>query len=52
MATCEDALQVHGTAGYLTETGLERELRDALASRFYSGTNEIQKNIIAGMMGL
>ncbi|MEM7125921.1 MAG: acyl-CoA dehydrogenase family protein [Chloroflexota bacterium] len=52
VATCEDAMQVHGTLGYLTETGLERELRDALASRFYSGTNEIQKNIIAGMMGL
>ena len=52
VATCEDAMQVHGTLGYLTETGIERELRDALASRFYSGTNEIQKNIIAGMMGL
>ncbi len=29
------------------EYELERELRDALGSAFYSGTSEIQKNIIS-----
>lgn len=50
--SCEDALQVHGGYGYLTETELERELRDALASRLYSGTSEIQRQIIAQWLGL
>jgi alkylation response protein AidB-like acyl-CoA dehydrogenase len=47
-----DALQVHGGAGYMTETGLERDVRDALASKLYSGTSELQRNVIAGAMGL
>jgi alkylation response protein AidB-like acyl-CoA dehydrogenase len=42
-----DAIQVHGAAGYMTEYELERELRDAIGSRLYSGTSEIQRNIIA-----
>lgn len=50
--TCLDAIQIHGGYGYLTEAGLERQLRDALGSRIYSGTSEIQKNIIAQFMGL
>lgn len=49
---CEDAIQIHGGAGYRVETGLERELRDALGSRLYSGTSEIQKNLIASLLGL
>ncbi len=47
-----EALQIHGGYGYLTETGLERDVRDAIASRIYSGTSEIQKNVIASQMGL
>ena len=47
-----DALQVHGGYGYMTESELERDVRDALASRIYSGTSEIQRNIIAGCLGL
>jgi len=42
-----DAIQVHGGAGYMTELEFERELRDAVGSRLYSGTSEIQRNIIA-----
>jgi alkylation response protein AidB-like acyl-CoA dehydrogenase len=45
--SCLDAVQVHGTTGYMTELEFERELRDAVGSRLYSGTNEIQRNIIA-----
>jgi alkylation response protein AidB-like acyl-CoA dehydrogenase len=47
-----DALQIHGGTGYVTETGLERDVRDALGSRLYSGTSEIQRNVIAAHLGL
>ena len=47
-----DALQLHGGAGYLRGTGVERELRDAIASRIYSGTSEIQRSIVARFIGL
>lgn len=42
-----DAIQVHGGAGFMTELELERELRDSVGSTLYSGTSEIQRNIIA-----
>jgi hypothetical protein len=47
-----DALQLHGGAGYLTESGLERDVRDALGSRIYSGTSQMQRNVIARHLGL
>ncbi|MGQ0572171.1 MAG: acyl-CoA dehydrogenase family protein [Armatimonadota bacterium] len=47
-----DALQVFGGYGYMAEYELEREARDAVGSRLYSGTSDIQKNIIAGGLGL
>jgi alkylation response protein AidB-like acyl-CoA dehydrogenase len=50
--SCLDAVQIHGGSGYMKETGAERELRDALASRIYSGTSDIQKNLIARNLGL
>jgi alkylation response protein AidB-like acyl-CoA dehydrogenase len=49
---CEDAIQIHGGYGYMTEYEVERELRDAIASKLYSGTSEIQRNIVASMLGL
>jgi len=48
--SCEDALQIHGGYGYMTEYEIERELRDAIGSRLYSGTSEIQRNIIASLL--
>lgn len=48
----QDAIQIHGGKGYLTESGIERDLRDALASRIYSGTSEMQKRMIAQWMSL
>jgi alkylation response protein AidB-like acyl-CoA dehydrogenase len=50
--TCEDAIQVHGASGYMVEYEFERELRDALASKLYSGTSEIQRVIISQMLGV
>jgi alkylation response protein AidB-like acyl-CoA dehydrogenase len=47
-----DAVQIFGGYGYMAEYELERELRDAVGSRLYSGTSEIQRNIIAGRLGL
>ncbi len=47
-----DAVQVFGAAGYATETGIERDLRDGVGSLIYSGTNDIQRNIIARELGL
>ena len=47
-----DALQIYGGYGYMQEYELEREVRDAVGSRLYSGTSDIQKNIVAGGLGL
>jgi len=45
--SCLDAVQLHGGSGFMTEVELERELRDSVGSTLYSGTSEIQRNIIA-----
>jgi alkylation response protein AidB-like acyl-CoA dehydrogenase len=45
--SCLDAVQIHGASGFLTEFEIERELRDSVGSTLYSGTSEIQRNIIA-----
>ena len=50
--TAQDAIQVHGGYGYMTEYQIERELRDAISGTIYSGTTEVQKMIIAGLHGL
>jgi alkylation response protein AidB-like acyl-CoA dehydrogenase len=47
-----DALQIYGASGYLTGSQAERDVRDAVASRIYSGTSEIQRNLIAAGLGL
>jgi hypothetical protein len=47
-----DAIQVHGGYGYTTEFEIERDLRDAVGGMLYSGTSEIQRNIIARLLGL
>ena len=50
--SCLDAIQIHGGYGYMTDYQIERELRDAISGKIYSGTTEIQKKIIAGFHGL
>jgi alkylation response protein AidB-like acyl-CoA dehydrogenase len=50
--SCLDAVQVFGGYGYMAEQQIERDLRDSVGSTLYSGTSEIQRNIIARGLGL
>ena len=50
--SCLDAVQIHGGYGFTTEYELERDLRDSIGGILYSGTSEIQRNIIAHQLGL
>jgi len=52
VASAQDALQLHGGWGYMSELEIERELRDALGSKLHSGTSEIQRTIIGPLLGL
>lgn len=47
-----DALRIHGAYGYTEEYEIERVLRDSIASLIYSGTSEMQKNLISKWLGL
>jgi alkylation response protein AidB-like acyl-CoA dehydrogenase len=50
--SCLDAVHIHGAYGYMTESGIERDLRDSISGTIYSGSSEIQRNIIAAWLGL
>ena len=52
VASSLDAIQVHGGYGFMTEFPFERELRDSVGAQLYSGTSEIQRNLIASGLGL
>lgn len=47
-----DAIRIHGGNGYLTDFEVERNLRDAVGGILYAGTSDIQRNIIAKLLGL
>lgn len=47
-----DAVQIFGGAGIRADRGIERELRDAVPSMIFSGTSEMQLELIAGELGL
>ncbi len=47
-----DAIRVHGGYGYMTEFEVERDLRDSIGGTIYSGTSDIQRVIIARLLGL
>lgn len=51
-ANSVDAMRIHAARGYLTEYEVERDLRDAFGGVIYSGTSDIQRNIIARLKGL
>ncbi len=44
---CNDALQLHGGYGYLSEFPLERLVRDTRVHQILEGTNEIMRVIVA-----
>jgi alkylation response protein AidB-like acyl-CoA dehydrogenase len=49
---CDEAIQLLGGYGYMTEYEVERFYRDAKITEIYEGTKEIQKNTIAsGILG-
>ena len=45
------AFETFGAQAYMAARAQERDLRDALASRIYSGTSDIQRVIIGRMLG-
>lgn len=52
LANSLDAVRIFGAKGYMVETGLERDLRDAVGGPIFSGTNDIQRNLLAQQMRL
>jgi alkylation response protein AidB-like acyl-CoA dehydrogenase len=52
VASSLDAIRIHGGAGYMTESGVEGDLRDAIGGVLYSGTSDIQRVVIARWLGL
>lgn len=52
VASAMAAVQLFGGRGYMTEYGLEKDLRNAIAGTIYSGTSEMQRRRIATMLGL
>jgi L-prolyl-PCP dehydrogenase len=47
-----DAIHIHGGLGVISETGIDRSLRDALPATIVSGSSEIQRDIVAARLGL
>jgi alkylation response protein AidB-like acyl-CoA dehydrogenase len=47
-----DAVQIFGGSGIVTETGIDALIRDALPSRIFSGSSEMQRAIICRMLRL
>ena len=52
LKTALETVQIFGGYGFLTEYEVERAVRNAVGARLYSGTSEIQRNIIAGWLSL
>jgi alkylation response protein AidB-like acyl-CoA dehydrogenase len=51
-SACMEAVQIHGGYGFMKECEIERDFRDSVAATIYSGTSEMQRNIIASMAGV
>jgi alkylation response protein AidB-like acyl-CoA dehydrogenase len=52
LAAALAAASVYGAKGYLSEFEVEREVRDAIGGLLYSGTSDIQRNIVARLLGV
>jgi alkylation response protein AidB-like acyl-CoA dehydrogenase len=49
---CLDLCQIYASEGFHADSEIGRSVHEAMASTVYSGTSQIQRNIIAGWMGL
>lgn len=47
-----DVIRVHGALGYLDEGGVNSSIKDALGSVLFSGTSDIQRELICNRLGL
>jgi alkylation response protein AidB-like acyl-CoA dehydrogenase len=47
-----DAIRTLGGNGYLPEHHVERDLRDAIGGVLYAGTTDIQRLLVARLLGL
>ncbi|MFI0939895.1 acyl-CoA dehydrogenase family protein [Streptomyces sp. NPDC021020] len=52
VANSLDAVQLFGSAGYVAGAGIDQQLRDCLPTTIFSGTTEIQLELIARETGL
>lgn len=52
LETSLDAVRTFGGYGYMHEYGIEQNVRDALGGVLYSGTSDIQRVVIARLLGL
>ncbi len=48
MRVTTDAVQIFGGYGYMRDYPVEKMMRDAKITQIYEGTNQIQRNVIAG----
>jgi alkylation response protein AidB-like acyl-CoA dehydrogenase len=46
-----DAVEIMGSGGLVKDSAIASLVNDALASRLFSGSSEIKKNIIAALLG-
>ena len=47
-----DSIRIHGGSGVIAETGVGQDLADAIPSTIFSGTSDIQRELIARGLGL
>lgn len=52
IATYMDAIRIHGAAGYTQELEFAQDLQDGIGTVIFSGTSDIQRQIIARYLGL
>jgi alkylation response protein AidB-like acyl-CoA dehydrogenase len=52
LAGALSSVRVHGARGYVSEYGVERAVRDTMGGVIYGGSSDIQRNIIARLLGL
>ena len=52
VASSFDAIRIHGGRGFVSEAEVERDLRDSVGGVIYGGTSDIQRVVIAKLLGL